>query len=392
MRTLYILLSLALSTVMVVPVAAHAAGEECRIATSSIEAAERIRGLTRKRPVPCFVHNADQVRGHLQSLLATKLPEGKLKLEEQLYKAIGLIPAEFNYAGGIIDLYVSQLGGYYDPDAQHFVMAGWIPAAVQGPIAVHELTHALQDQYFELSSFIDLKAMPSDALLARSALAEGDATAVMIDHARLQVGQLPIAREKNVEAVMMQNLMGASVMPGLEHIPDSMKAMLIFPYTSGLRFVHALLQRGGYRGVDAAFRTPPASTEEILHPEKYGQPPDFEVLEDSGALAHVGEGFKVLYGDTIGEFGISALLAIGSADRPAAARAAAGWGGDRATLLTHGERTVLIWRLKWDTTADAAEFVERYRAGAGGRGEVQQHDREVVFVRELHPPKPATPA
>ena len=79
-----------------------------------------------------------------------------------------------------------------------------MPAAFQTTIAVHELTHALQDQYFDLQKFVDAKTENSDLLLAHSALVEGDATAVMIDYDRIAfLGLKPLATEPNVEAVLL---------------------------------------------------------------------------------------------------------------------------------------------------------------------------------------------
>ena len=106
----------------------------------------------------------------------------RLYSEGVVYQRLALVPKDFKYESGIIDLYTSQIGGYYDPKKDHFVMAKWIPASLQFPVAVHELVHALQDQHFKLDTFLDPKTMTSDALMARAALVEGDATAVMIDY------------------------------------------------------------------------------------------------------------------------------------------------------------------------------------------------------------------
>jgi len=295
------------------------------------------------------------------------MPPKKIAAEELLYKAIGFLPESFRYKEGIIDLYVSQLGGYYDPEKKHFVMASWMPMFVQGPIVVHELTHALQDQSFDLQQFIENDSYPSDALLARSAVAEGDATAVMLDQTRRVMGQPPLATEPNVDLIIAQNVLGMAMLPGLATVPESLKAMMLFPYTSGLRFAHARLQRGGYRALDEIFRSPPRSTEEILHPELYGSnPPSFEVFSDRDAVALVPGGGDVEHGDTLGEFLTGATLVALGVDKRTAVGAAAGWGGDRATLVLQprsGAR-FLVWRTAWDTTVDAGEFCMAYREGA----------------------------
>lgn len=363
----------------------------CAIVPDSLTAVEAIRGLVAKRPVPCVVQDQGEVRSHLVGLIDTKMPPKKMAAEERLYKAIGFLPDSFDYKNGIVDLYVSQLGGYYDPAKKHFVMASWMPMFVQGPIVVHELAHALQDQTFDLEGFIRNDIDSSDVLLARAAVAEGDATAVMIDQTRRVMGQAPLSSEPNVDLIIAQNVIGMAMMPGLTGVPESLKSMLIFPYTSGLRFIHTRLQRGGYRVVDEAFRNPPRSTEEILHPELYGTTiPSFEVFSDLDAVALVPGGGEVEYGDTAGEFVIGATLVALGVDKRSAVVAAAGWGGDRATLVVqHGTGArFLVWRSGWDTPNDAAEFCAAYREGVGTAekgGEIRcnQSLRTVVIRRAL---------
>lgn len=351
--------------------ASHRKEQQCSIASSSIKAASEIRGLSIKRDVPCYVRDKEAVRAHILSLIDEKTPPQKMKLEGVAYKALGFIPESFDYERELIELYISQLGGYYDPASDYFVMAGWIPTSFQATIAVHELTHALQDQYFDLERFIDPKIENSDLLLARSALVEGDATAVMLDYARRLAGQGSIASEKSVEAIMMQNVIGGAMVAGSGKVPQSLQMILIFPYTSGLRFAHTLLRTGGYRALDQGFKAPPRSTEEILHPEKYGKPAaDFlEFTDDQVQGDLIGE---VLHRDTLGEFAISALLGMFIENKQEAVRAASGWGGDRLIVLKspHKDRNkefTVLWRTAWDTDTDAEEFYESYRRALARR-------------------------
>lgn len=347
--------------VLAMPVLAE---DQCQIARTAISDASSIRGLRIKSKVPCLIQDKEQVKGYLMSAIKTKIPEIKLRMESLVFKTLGLIPEDFNYEQGIIDLYLSQIGGYYDPEEQHFVMAGWLPAVLQTTVAVHELTHALQDQYFNLKQFTDESKYNSDELLARSALVEGDATAVMLDYARRLVGQASIAKEKDVESVMMQNVVGAALAGG-SAVPQSLQLLLIFPYTSGLRFAHDALQRNGYLMIDKIFRQPPRSTEEILHPEKYyAHRNEFEVVDIAAMLP---EGFpagtKPVYQDVAGEFVTSLVLGGLVSDKLKAAQGAAGWAGDRIAVFQKddGSQRVLVWDTRWDSAKDAEEFEAIFR-------------------------------
>lgn len=359
--------SLLYSLIAIVLFAAPSARAEtsCAIAGSSIQAASTLRGLRIKHPVPCLIHDRDEVRAYLISAVAKKMPAARLENEELVARALGLIPEDFDYREGLISLYLSQLGGYYDPEKQHYVMAGWLPDFMQTTIAVHELTHALQDQYFDLKQFIDETKMNSDQLLARSALVEGDATAVMLDYQRSLVNQGPLAKERNVDSFIAQSVLGMSMTAGAQNVPESLKLMLVFPYASGLRFVHAQLQKGGYAAVNRIFEHPVRSTEEILHPEMYDwDKPDFQEI-DADALKDLAgcDSCEAVYTDRIGEFGIAALLGQDVATKSGAASGAAGWGGDLAAVLRDANTNVtsVAWLTRWDTPEDAREFYDLYQ-------------------------------
>jgi len=349
------------------PFVASASSEEveCQIADQAIRQASVIRGLEIKHDVPCFVRNREQIEAYLIETINEKIPEEKFALEEYVYKKIGLLPAEFDYRSGLIDLYMSQIGGYYDPERKHFVMAGWMPRTMQSAIAVHELTHALQDQYFDLSAFMDIERYSSDEIFARSALVEGDATAVMMDYVRDLAGQPALAETTNVESLMLQNVVGASMMDGFSEVPESLQRMVLFPYISGLRFAHDLLRRGGYEEINRAMEAPPRSTEEILHPEKFFQAePDFIRFSDEEMLIDKTlKEAEIVFDDTLGEIMISALLGANIDDKAKAAQAAAGWGGDRLIVFAGeaGENRVLVWKLNWDTEEDSQEFFLLYK-------------------------------
>ena len=330
----------------------------CAIADRAIVHAGKIRELKPKRKIPCLVSEKEQVKSYLLETIATKLPRGKLANEAMVYRAIGMIPESFNYEKGLVDLYLNQIGGYYDPDKRHFIMAAWMPALLQTTVAVHELTHGLQDQYFELSKIMDPKLENSDELTARSAMVEGDANSVMLEQARLAAGQPSILQDDNVESFMLQNIVGLKLMAASSGVPESLQMMLIFPYTSGFRFVHTLLRKGGYNEVNKAFKRLPRSTEEILHPELYFKSdPSFITIESADLAKDLPDPTAhLIYQDTLGEFAISVLLSEHLKNKQAAVEAARGWGGDRVAVFESGARKSVVWRTHWDTPKDADQF------------------------------------
>lgn len=332
----------------------------CEIATTALDYASKIRGLSRKSEVPCLVSDKVQVERFLRETIATKLPPNKIEMEQLVYRALGVVPDDYDYANGIIELYVSQIGGYYDPEKKHFIMAAWIPAVMQATVGVHELTHALQDQHFDLEKLLSPKIENGDKLLALAALVEGDATAVMTDYSRELSGQEQLSQEPSIDALILQQILAGSA-GGLEKTPEALRSLLLFPYTSGLRFVHKLLRKGGYSEIDRAFRAPPESSREILHPELYLAGRGTPSIPNRAELDRGAAKDECIYTDIIGEFGISAILGAGAKDKSKAVEAAKGWVGDRVGVYRLSETQRMVsWKTRWESEHEAREFEEAY--------------------------------
>jgi hypothetical protein len=316
--------------------------------------------------VPCVIATRDDIKKFLVETIKTKLPPEKVKREEIVYKAIGVIPDTYNYEKGIIALYVGQIGGYYDPEKKHFVMADWIPEGLQSEVAVHELTHALQDQHYDLEKMLDPKQENGDMLLAYAALVEGDAMLVMTDHARAQSGKKSLLEEATVDDLVQQQQGGVSSgeRDDPNVIPETLRRILLFPYTEGVRFSHTLLRKGmGYQEIDDSFKAPPQSTREILHPEVY-----LDQTAQKASIPSIDEfvpeyrSARVVYSDTLGEFIIQATLCASPLVGDSCKGAAQGWLGDRVVIF-EGEAAPreVLWITKWESVAEAQEFIVAYR-------------------------------
>jgi hypothetical protein len=357
----------------------------CAFATQALKAAERVRGLSAKQAVPCVVQNKRQIGAFVSTTIETDFPPDKLRMERVLYEALGIIPLHYDYAAGIVDLYANQIGGYYDPEKDRFVMASWIPGETQEGVAVHELTHALQDQYFDLDAFLDPALDSGDRLLARAALVEGDATAVMIDHARRIAGLPKLAVEEDISPLLAEIGMPLAGQVDTSGTPQALQRMLVFPYSAGLSFVHRLLREGGYAAVNEAYRRPPESTQEILHPDLYlarKKSPSVKPEE----LEPPASGGELLYTDTIGEFGISALLAPVLQSDSLAEKAALGWSGDLAGVFKTPSGMVVSWRTVWESDEDAREFTRAFTQCA----ELRSKNLATIKGPGVAPPPPAT--
>jgi hypothetical protein len=273
---------------------------------------------------------------------------------EVLLRVFGLAPKDFAYRSFLIKLLTEQVAGYYDPKAQQFYLADWIELEGQKPVMAHELTHALQDQHFNLKRFENWPKGDSDAELAAHALIEGDATLAMT----LYMAKNPLVALAFIRSLGAQEAASEQ----FKQAPRALRESLLFPYEEGSNWATQLYKRGGWELVSQAFTKLPQSSEQILHAEKYFSYeapqkltlPDFKIA--------LGPAWKRLDYDVNGEWGCYLILDEFLNDTSESKRAAAGWSGDRFALYETGkpDEYFVAQLTAWDTPVDAREFFDAY--------------------------------
>jgi hypothetical protein len=281
-------------------------------------------------------------------------PIARRHADEQMLAMLGLVPPGLSLRDVAASLYSQGVAGYYDPRSKKLrTVSG--PATGTRVLAettlAHELDHALEDQHFGLLGAADRLDADSDAALAHLSLVEGTATTLMEQYMR---------RYFTTEEALAGTL--ASAFADTGQMPPFLEAQTVFPYIGGMRFVQDLLDRAGgsWALVDTAEKLrPPASTEQIMHPDRYLQAdqPKPVRLALGGAL---GPGWTRAAAGTWGELQTREMLA--AAGGGGAEAAAAGWGGDRWELWHAGASRALVMRWRWDTPRDEHEFAGRLRA------------------------------
>ena len=220
-------------------------------------------GEVRQLEVLRTVKSGAQSRAEIERMLVRNLNEqatpAELHASELALKKLGLVPADFAMRSFLIALLTEQVAGYYEPKTQEFYLAEWIDLDGQQPVMAHELTHALQDQHFNLRRFEKWPKGDSDAELAAHALIEGDATLAMTFYVMRDL--------KRVAAMMKSMKAEGGSSEKIERAPRALRESLIFPYKQGMDWVSQVYKRGGWPLVSAAYKDLPQSTEQILHPE-----------------------------------------------------------------------------------------------------------------------------
>ncbi len=274
--------------------------------------------------------------------------------------AFGLLPPAYDYEKGVFDLLEAQLAGYYEPADRTMYLAADLGAEDAEATLAHELVHALQDQHYDLGPQIAFQAEGGDKSSAIHALAEGDAMSAMMDVMMAQKGASALDLPDDLLALQMRAQVLMS--PGTADVPPVLRSSLVAPYIDGMLFVHAQRRRGGWAAVDKAWRSPPTTTEQLLHPDKYdAREPALEVPQPP--LGAAGGGFRSMFADLMGEQGLRLVLEEW-APREKATRAAAGWGGDRAATLVRSQGGVdehmATWWIRFDGEKSCPDAVEAF--------------------------------
>ena len=370
------------------------------------------------------VKSGAQSRAAIEQMLIRNLNEqvtpAEMHATEVSLRKFGLAPADFQYRPFIIKLLTEQVAGYYDPKVQKFHLADWLEVEGQKPVMAHELTHALQDQHFNLRRFEKWPQGDSDAQLAAHALIEGDATLAMTIY---------MAKNPLVALAFSRTLLTGVATEQYDQAPRAIRESLIFPYLQGSEWATALFKRGGWPMVSSAFTRLPLSTEQILHPEKYfnyerpvkivlpdlttllnasrqqtvnskqqtagnsdrvdpaprrsdgasqrartaGVPPAAtrqRILREGTTPRHPlptanrpqpTASWRRIYADVNGEWSYYLVLDEFLKSPVESKRAAAGWAGDRYALYEGPSGQVFLAQIAvWDTANDAREFFDAY--------------------------------
>ena len=309
-----------------------------------------IRGLHPTEPINPQFKTRDELAAFLEEDLEEDLDE-IMKVQEVL-RLLELIPADANLTELLLELYTEQVAGFYDSGEEELFLIGeqQDELSVQEEVTLaHEFVHALQQQHYDIDSMLETAEDNSDAASAVIALVEGDAVSV-----ELQYASQHITRER-IQEFLSSAEGGSSV---FDSTPYFLQQDLLFPYVEGPTFVFVLRRSMESGLIDQAYSNPPVSTEQVLHPQKYlsGEDPITVELRDS--LAALGQGWKNVYGNVMGEFFLRTYLET-RLGQGTANPIAAGWGGDRYALYSGPDgEYALVSLIVWDTARDAREFYE----------------------------------
>ncbi len=343
-----------------------------------------------KREVKRQLVSRDEVETYVTKHTSEDEDAKRLRRSELVLKKFGLLPKDFDLGKFLVVLLKEQVAGYYDPKTRTVNLLDWLGADQQKPVLAHELTHALQDQSFNLEKYMK----PADTDLSkkkevnaediekdevsttRQAVVEGQAMAVLVDYMLEPMGLSMKDSPQVVQSLKDGMLVGTPDSVEFHNAPIYMKEALTFPYRYGIDFIAELeIKSGKEKAFADLFRNPPRTTRQIMEPKTYMsgerlepmQLPDFRQVFKNYDRFDVG---------AVGEFDVAVLI-----DQYGGAQLSnkmyPHWrGGYYYAVRPKGDPAAplaLLYASRWSTPEKAANFAAIY-AGALSKRYLHVHD------------------
>jgi hypothetical protein len=267
-----------------------------------------------------------------------------------LLQAVGAVPEGFDLVALSHQMSAEGVLGFYDPETGELVVRGALTPYTRITLA-HELTHALDDQWFPEAMATDPE-LDGDTAWARAALAEGSAQVVH------EAYRAAMTTGDRARAAVEEATFGWA-MTAPEGVPPDLYEGLTDIYADGLAFVREVVAGGGTEALDAVFAASPATSEQILHPARAlgaAEPAEVAVPSADGDVIESGR---------LGEAGLLEVLDLGVSPG-VARRAAEGWGGDAYVVFTTPTGACLRIDVVPDSVADREELASAVAAWANG--------------------------
>jgi hypothetical protein len=332
-----------------------------------------ITGWKVVRKVPAEMLGKEKFRRYVETQMKEHSKHDELRAEEIALKMFGFVPQDFDLASETVDLVSEQAAAFYDYNKKRlFVLDSTAEGNEQRVALVHELAHALADQHHPLGKYLRKGSPDDDGATARQAVMEGQATWLTWAYVSKRNGG-----KGEVPPSMLDELakaLGAdgTDFPVFSKAPLYVRESLVFPYNQGMRFQDAVYRKLGRAAFDELFANPPASTQQILHPDAYfakkkplgPEPPSLESVIGKKE-AHQ---YRALAEGSLGEFDHQVLLRQHAGEQESL-EASSHWRGGAFRLYEHrpDKKPVLVYISEWDSPEAAHKVFELYQKVMQGK-------------------------
>jgi hypothetical protein len=332
---------------------------------------QKIRGLKLKTNVPVTYLSVGQTESRFRSEFLRKTSQADIDSGIEEGKMIGLYPPDLKVEKDDLADMTLELAGFYDSHRKDIVIIDRpltvaVPQQYESTLIEfeklqtvgtlgHELTHALQDQYYNIEATQNKYKGNSDRELAYKAIVEGDATLSGFSVVTGRVDDETIDYFDTHLQDIVPIFMGRT-----EGKPRAMTYPFIFQYTEGARFVAEAYHRKQWDGVNALFNGPPLSTQQIMHPELYFEHPTPAKIVTLDGYEKVLHDWKKIDEDTMGELMLKILIERTMGEGTPYVEASTKWAGDQIVALQKAKSLTVLWMLTFRDTGSADNFNQLY--------------------------------
>ncbi len=347
-------------------------------------------------PVKRELMSRTQFHDYLMKKMEEDPDTQRFRRTEAVLRKLGLVPRDFDLRAFLVKMLEEQVEGFYDPKTKTMYLLNWVEPDLQQPVLAHELTHALQDQNFDLDKWGEVTPEPADGKkaplksdpykiepdeerAARQSVSEGQAMLVMLDFILAPSGRSVADAPFMAEMFKQQTLEETQNSPVLKSAPMYIRESLLFAYTFGLGFEQKLLKEGGYQlAFDAALRVPPRKTRQIMTPQAYLDREQLPPMPFPRIASLVEKNYDSYDAGEVGQFDVYVMLKQFE-DEKLAGELSPKWRGglywvvvrpkhklDPAKPVQAGDLAV-FYLSRWASHEDATRFAQLYSSWLGKR-------------------------
>jgi hypothetical protein len=343
---------------------------------------EQHRGLKFKHPVAVDFLTPDQYADRTRTADSQLSDKDKKQLQNEAgqLRALGLMTGDVDLLSAENNLADAGTAAFYDPDTDRVSVRGTDMTVELKVTLAHELTHALQDQYFDIGSDREKKFTTSGESEAFRALVEGDATRIEDEYVQ------SLSSDQQSEYFDSNSASVDKSQQQLTDVPVSLQALMAAPYIYGPPFTEILDADGKQKQVDDAFKNPPVDDEQEIDPRQFLNKNDPITVDKPPLPAGVKDE------SDSGDFGETAWYLMLAERIPPlqALQAADGWGGDAYVSYEQDGKTCIDLAWRGDTDKDRDEMqtaLDAWTAAMPPGTATDQSDGDLLRVHSCDPGK-----
>lgn len=264
-----------------------------------------------------------------------------LEYESLFLKTFHFIPQQSD----LLELYSSLSGkaatAFYDPKKNKMIFH---QNSVLDPMVVlHESVHAIQSLTFGTKDWLDHHLYTLDEQLAHQSFLEGDAMVMML-------WQTDQSTSINLQRIgLFARQIAQQITHRYSEISPYLAKQLAFPYLYGTKFVMYFLQKGWhFDQINALYRNPPISVQEIEQPSLYEQRIQKQETQTRRPMKNfelrsknLAENFKLLWKNRGGQWHCEMIISQVLPEHEGK-EACKGWQNDEIALFQSSKGSTLL--------------------------------------------------